>query len=75
MNGSEFSPNGFAATVINGDVAIGVYWAKDAPVMKLSFLNGEEKVFNDLAGKTILEAFGAPKFEENQILTVDYAAQ
>jgi hypothetical protein len=61
--GTDFSPTGFAATVMNGDVAIGVYWAKDAPVFKLPFLDGEEKVFNHLAGKTILEAFGAPNFE------------
>ena len=70
--GSSFSPNGLAATIINRDIATGVYWAKNAPVFKLNFLNGDEKVVNDAAGKQILEAFSAPKFESNNIQTVQY---
>ena len=70
--GSRYSPTGLAATIINGDVATGVYWAKNAPVFKLSFLDGDEKVVNDAAGKVILQAFGAPKFEDANIQTVQY---
>jgi hypothetical protein len=65
-------PTGFAATVVGGKFMLGVYYAKDAPVWKLSFMDGSEKVFNDIAGKSIFEAFGAPKFEAANIEQVDY---
>lgn len=66
-------PTGFAATIASGKFMLGVYFAKDATVWKLSFMDGSEKVFNDIAGKSILRAFNAPKFETENIQVVDYS--
>ena len=64
--GKSFQPSGFIATVVDKQVRFGEYWKKNATVKELSFMSGNEKVFNAKAGETILG--GADVFNGSTVI-------